>query len=231
MSLRRGGTPLNALPSLEAANQAQIEDLVQRNRTLEHTIKKLVEQVAQEKSRAAEAVSNIQKQWELNKQKWKEAVDDLVASQRIVEKQVEVELEKERTTVIKEMSVTREEKMQRLHRDYKIKLFQIREEELESKIEELEEEIATLQDERDLQVSVERLKANNFTTSLKEAKVALFRMTKEKEEKEVSLLQIMGANLMLTRTRVNITNSSQHSRIWKLKMERWIPNSNEHSSN
>ncbi|KAF9565287.1 hypothetical protein CPC08DRAFT_604273, partial [Agrocybe pediades] len=128
------------IPSLEASNQAQIEDLVQRNRTLEHTNKKLLEQVAQEKARAADAVSGIQKQWEVNKQKWKEAVDDLVATQRIVEKQVEVELEKERAALIKEMAVTREEKVQRIHRDYKIKLFQIREEELERKIEELEEE-------------------------------------------------------------------------------------------
>ncbi|KAF4614274.1 hypothetical protein D9613_007815 [Agrocybe pediades] len=213
MSLRRGGTPLNGIPSLEASNQAQIEDLVQRNRTLEHTNKKLLEQVAQEKARAADAVSGIQKQWEVNKQKWKEAVDDLVATQRIVEKQVEVELEKERAALIKEMAVTREEKVQRIHRDYKIKLFQIREEELERKIEELEEEIATLQEEHDFLVNEERLKAESLHASLKETKLVLSRTMKDKEGKDSKYSKLLSEHSNLEAKNETLESKLQRAQL------------------
>ncbi|KAF8968148.1 hypothetical protein BDZ97DRAFT_1727506 [Flammula alnicola] len=193
MSLRRGGTPLTgAVPSLEASNQAQIDDLVQRNRTLEHTNKKLSEQVAQETTRSKEAVVEIQRQWEVNQRQWKEGCEEILASYRIVQKQVEVELEKERSAVIKEMTITREEKLQRLQRDYKLKLFQMKEEELERKIEEIEEEKAYLAEESELTLRKEREKGADYAAKLKETRESLTRSIKEKEEKEAKYNRLVA---------------------------------------
>jgi len=189
MSLRRGGTPLiGAVPSLEASNQAQIEDLVQRNRTLEHTNKKLVEEVAREQIRAKDAVLDITHKWEANLALWKEGCEDILASYRIVQKQLEVEVEKERSATIKEMTITREEKLQRLQRDYKITLFQLKEEELERKIEEIEEEKTSLVEEFDSALRQEKERSVDLSLKLREARESLARSIKEKEEKEVMIL-------------------------------------------
>ena len=188
MSLRRGGTPLiGAVPSLEASNQAQIEDLVQRNRTLEHTNKKLVEEMAREQGRAKEAMLDITHKWEGELALWKEGCEDLLVSYRIVQKQLEVEVEKERSAVIKEMSITREEKLQRLKRDFKITLFQLKEEELERKIEEGEEEKANLAEEFDSALRQEKERSAEMSSKLREVRESLARIIKEKEEKEVSV--------------------------------------------
>jgi hypothetical protein len=176
-----------APPSLEAANQAQIEDLVQRNRTLEFKNTKLTEQLAQEAARTKEAVSEIQRQWEVNQQHWKEGCEEIIASYRIVQRQVEVELERERSNVIREMKITREEKLQRLRRDNKIKLFQMNEEALERKIEELEEEKNYEIEEIEAILRQEREKLSGNATKLKETREALARSIKEKKDKEVRL--------------------------------------------
>jgi len=178
---------MSAVPSLEASNQAQIEDLVQRNRTLEHTNKKLVEEMTREQGRAKEAMLNITHKWEGDLALWKEGCEHLLASYRIVQKRLEVEVEKERSAVIKEMSITREEKLQRLKRDFKITLFQMKEEELERKIEEGEEEKARLVEEFDLELRQEKERSAEISSKLREARESLARSIKEREEKEVSI--------------------------------------------
>lgn len=178
---------MGAVPSLEASNQAQIEDLVQRNRTLEHTNKKLVEEIAREQVRAKEAMLDITQKWEANLALWKEGCEDILASYRIVQKQLEVEVEKERSAVIKEMSITREEKLQRLKRDFKITLFQLKEEELERKIEESEGEKASLIEEFDSALWQEKERSAEISSKLREARESLARSIKEKEDKEVSV--------------------------------------------
>jgi len=179
---------MGAVPSLEASNQAQIEDLVQRNRTLEHTNKKLVEEMAREQGRAKEAMLDITHKWESDLALWKEGCEDILASYRIVQKQLEVEVEKERSAVIKEMSITREEKLQRLKRDFKITLFQLKEEELERKIEEGEEEKASLAEEFDSALRREKERSAEMSSELREVRESLARSIKEREEKEVSIV-------------------------------------------
>ncbi|KDR76244.1 hypothetical protein GALMADRAFT_68038 [Galerina marginata CBS 339.88] len=177
---------MGAMPSLEASNQAQIEDLVQRNRTLEHTNKKLDEQLAQERERSKQAVLTTQAQWEKNQQEWKEGCEDILASYRIVQKKVVIELEKERSAVIKEMGVTRVEKLQRLQRDFKIKLFQIQEEELDRKIEDLERENTMMAEEAERNLSKERERCTEYASRWKETRESLERALKEKKEIEAS---------------------------------------------
>jgi len=183
---------MGAVPSLEASNQAQIEDLVQRNRTLEHTNKKLVEEIAREQVRAKEAMHDITHKWDTNLSLWKEACEDIISSYRIVQKQLEVEVEKERSAVIKEMSITREEKLQRLKRDFKITQFQLNEEKLERKIEKGEEERASLVEEFDSALRQETERSAEISSKLREARESLARTIKEKEEKEVSITFIQG---------------------------------------
>ncbi|KAJ3507013.1 hypothetical protein NLJ89_g6540 [Agrocybe chaxingu] len=186
MSLRRGGTPLLGAgpPSLEASNQAQIDDLVQRNRTLEHLNQKLTAQINAEAGRSKEAVLAIQKQWDENQRLWKEGCEELLVSYRIVQKRLEVDLEKERSAVIKEMAVAREEKLQRLQRDFKIKLFQMKEEETDLRMEELEEEKARMEEEYELVVQKMKDKCADYAIKLKDTQAALSRSEKEREEKE-----------------------------------------------
>lgn len=185
MSIRRIGPPPGAAPTLEAANQAQIEDLVQRNRTLEHKNTKLAEQLAAEAARARDAVATIQRQWETNQREWRDGCADVLASYRIVQRQAELERERAYTGAVREMAVTREEKLQRLQRDFKLKLFQIKEEELEMRVDELDALRRTEVEEMAEALRQERRRAASVATKLKETKEALARSVKERDDKEV----------------------------------------------
>ncbi|EEB97260.1 hypothetical protein MPER_03463 [Moniliophthora perniciosa FA553] len=130
-----------ALPSLEASQQAHIDDLVQRNRTLEHTIKKLTEEVKLEKTRAKTTIKELQTKWQDTKEReWREGVDVLQACHQIAQLRTQAEVEREKMNALKEQDVTRREKAARLQRETAITKFQIRESELERRIMELEEE-------------------------------------------------------------------------------------------
>jgi len=210
---------MGAVPSLEASNQAQIEDLVQRNRTLEHTNKKLVEEIAREQVRAKEAMLDVTHKWDANLALWKEACEDIISSYRIVQKQLEVEVEKERSAVIKEMSITREEKLQRLKRDFRITLFQLKEEQLEKQIEEGEEERASLVEEFDSALRQETERSAEISSKLREARESLARSIKEKEEKEVSItfIYIKVRNFSTVHLRRSLTNWWRNIRTCKLQ--------------
>ncbi|KIM39828.1 hypothetical protein M413DRAFT_446748 [Hebeloma cylindrosporum] len=214
MSLRRGGTPLmGAVPSLEASNQAQIEDLVQRNRTLEHTNKKLVDEIAREQVRAKEAMLDMTRKWEATQAVWKEGCEDILASYRIVQKQLEVEVEKERSAVIKEMSITREEKLQRVTRDFKITLFQLKEEEMERKIEELEEEKANLVEEFESALRQEKERSAEISSKLREARESLARSIKEKEEKEAKFNNLVAKHSNLQAAEGTLDSKRQRAEL------------------
>ena len=187
MASRRGGTPIlstNA-PSIETANQSQINDLIQRNRTLEHTTKKLSAQLAEEVNRSKASVKEIQDKHEANQRQWKESCEDVLASYRIVQKQLEVELEKERYATLAEMGVAREEKLKRVQRDYKLKLFQMHEEGLERKLEEAEEEKYDLQVQQEVIMRKWMDHCTKYVTRLKDAQEGLERSENEKQDKAV----------------------------------------------
>ncbi|KAF9533791.1 hypothetical protein CPB83DRAFT_902501 [Crepidotus variabilis] len=143
MALRRNGTPLiNApLPSLEASNQSQIDDLVQRNRTLEHTIQTLSAQTTTESLRSKSAIEAIQLEHDAQKLKWKEALEDVLGSYRIVQRRLELEVERERTGKIKEMEEVRRERKERSKREFKLRLWIMDGEEMRQRIEDTEAEL------------------------------------------------------------------------------------------
>lgn len=196
MSRPRGGTPLTgAIPSLEAANQAQIEDLVQRNVTLSHTIQKLNEQVELERKRGTTAVNDIRDKWQGNQKEWKEGCEDLLSSYRIVQKTLEYELAKERSGIYQEMAATREEKLLRLQREYKISLFQMKEEELEGKIEQIEEEHQLQMETLQAALDETKKRCAEYLGKYKEVQELSSRAQRDKEDKEVSSPFCLAVNL------------------------------------
>ncbi|KAH0585142.1 hypothetical protein H2248_008401 [Termitomyces sp. 'cryptogamus'] len=139
--MARGSTPLGfGAPSLDTSYQSQIDDLVQRNRTLEHTNKKLADQIALEKAIASEALAEAQKHWRQEQVEWRQGCDVLQSCHRVVQLRNIMQLEEERMNVLREQDVTRKEKLLRLQRDFRITMFQAREAELEDKIRDLEED-------------------------------------------------------------------------------------------
>lgn len=139
--MARARTPLrSAAPSLEASNQSQIDDLVQRNRILELANKKQADESAAIIQKSKDSTLLLQKQWQAGQAEWRHGCDILQSCHRIVQLRSVVEAEKERMNVLKEMDVTRMEKLKRLQRDFRITMFQAREIELEERISELEEE-------------------------------------------------------------------------------------------
>ncbi|KAJ7593105.1 hypothetical protein C8J56DRAFT_930404 [Mycena floridula] len=124
-------------PTLEASQQSHIDDLVQRNRTLEHNLevntRKFKEQLILAKKKGLEDVKHTSEQW-------RQTCDILSASHRIWEMDMIVELEKEKMNVLTEQDALRVEKVARLHRQCNLTMFQARESDLETRIEDLEEE-------------------------------------------------------------------------------------------
>ena len=88
---------------------------------------------------------------------------------------------------LKEMKITRDEKLSRLQRDFKIFLFQKKEEELERRVEDVEVEKTTLMETNDLVVQKLQEKCADYVIKLRDTQALLSRAEKEKEEKEVRL--------------------------------------------
>ncbi|PPQ82626.1 hypothetical protein CVT26_001437 [Gymnopilus dilepis] len=217
---------MGAVPSLEASSQAQIEDLVQRNRTLEHVNKKLSEQVEQEKQRHNDNMTTVQAAWEEKQRSWQKLYEGILTSCRIAQKRLVVELEASRSAVIKEMAVTREEKLQRLQRDFKIKLFQMKEEELERRIEDLEDEKAKAVEETEAELQRQLEKCEVHTAKLKEAREALARSLRENEKKEEkynklvaerSNMEAKNGTLESQLTRVQLQLEGSHTKMKELE--------------
>lgn len=194
---RRGTSILNGAPSLEASNRAQIEDLVQRNRTIEHTNKRLSEQLDREMSRSKEALETMRQEWVNKRQEWHQASTDLLTLCRIDQKRIEVELERERSNALQEMKFTRDEKLLRLQRDFRIKLFQMREEELERKIEEIEAEKRRNKGNSDLIIRKLEAKCAESIIQLKEEKEERAVAERERDEIEGELTKLRETHATL----------------------------------
>ncbi|KAF7374928.1 putative glycoside hydrolase family 13 protein [Mycena sanguinolenta] len=134
---------------MEAAFGAQIEDLVERNRsleernrTLEHTIaknKKLVDDMAIDANRNKKA---IQAEWHEDRAVWREGCNRLLSCHHLAHLRLSAKLASAESALLKEMELVRQEKVARLHRDFQLTMFRIRENELDAKVEELEDALA-----------------------------------------------------------------------------------------
>jgi hypothetical protein len=146
-SSKKAPTPVRTAPpfaphdAMVASQQGHIEDLVQKSRTLEHTIKKLREELSLEQTSAKDAVNVVKQQWRAEQKEWHAGCDALQACHRIAHLRTACTLDDERIAVLKEREITRREKLARMQRDYRITMFQAREAELESQIEDLQAEL------------------------------------------------------------------------------------------
>lgn len=129
---------------MAASQQAHIDQLVQQNRTLQHGVKKLHEELAAEQKRGQQVVQKIQEQWHVERLQWQEGCDTLQACHKLEYLRLTMDLEKEQDNVLKERNRTRLEKVARLQRDFKITMFQARENELERQVEDLTLELQSL---------------------------------------------------------------------------------------
>ncbi|KAJ7274431.1 hypothetical protein B0H12DRAFT_1088706 [Mycena haematopus] len=137
---------------MEASFNAQIKDLVQRNRTLEernrtleHTVlknKKLVDEMAIDADRAKKA---IQAEWHEDRVLWREGCNRLLSCHHLAHLRLSAKLATAESALLKEMDLVRQEKVARLHRDFQLTMFRIREGELDTKVEELEDALQAAQ--------------------------------------------------------------------------------------
>ncbi|KAG1747248.1 uncharacterized protein EDB91DRAFT_1117197 [Suillus paluster] len=137
----RTAAPFAPHEAMVASQQGHIENLVQKNRTLEHTIKKLHDERDIEQTRAKDTVSFIKQQWRAEQKEWHAGCDALQACHRIAHLRTACALDDERIAVLKEREIARRERLARIQRDYKITMFQAREAELESQIEDLQADL------------------------------------------------------------------------------------------
>ncbi|KAG1721972.1 hypothetical protein EDD22DRAFT_936145 [Suillus occidentalis] len=139
----RKAAPFAPHDAMVASQQGHIENLVQKTRNLEHTIKKLNDELSLEQARAEDAVNDIKQQWRAEQKEWHAGCDALQACHRIAHLKTACALDDERFAVIKEREIARHERLARIQRDYEITMFQAREAELESQIEDLQADIGS----------------------------------------------------------------------------------------
>ena len=143
----RHPTPLTSAPAsspyeaMAASQQAHIDDLVQKNRASEVLIKRLQQDLEREKERSLDVAAKLKAAASEERREWKDGCDSLLAAHRIVHLRTRVELERERSAILKERDGIRKERLAVLQRDYRLTLFQARESQLERDVAELEAEL------------------------------------------------------------------------------------------
>ncbi|KAG1858764.1 hypothetical protein DFJ58DRAFT_295119 [Suillus subalutaceus] len=110
-----------------ASQQSYIENLVQKTRNLEHTIKKLNDELSLEQTRAKDTVNIMKQQWRTEQKEWHVGCDALQACHGIAHLRTACALDDERIALLKEREIARRERLARIQRDYKITMFQARE--------------------------------------------------------------------------------------------------------
>lgn len=131
-------------PSLQDSQRPQIEDLVERNKRLALDITRLEEHLAQKELHSQQLVKNTQEHLHKVQEEWRDGLDVVQTLHRLAELRAADELEKERMNILSEQNETRLEKTARMHRDYKLLLFQMDEAELLSRLEDLEADTSIL---------------------------------------------------------------------------------------
>ncbi|KAG1886988.1 hypothetical protein F4604DRAFT_1916823 [Suillus subluteus] len=137
----RTAAPFAPHDAMVASQQGHIENLVQKTRNLEHTIKKLNDELSLEQTRAKDTVNATKQQWRAEQKEWHVGCDALQACHRIAHLRTACALDDERIAVLKEREIARRERLARIQRDYKITMFQAREAELEGQIEDLQADL------------------------------------------------------------------------------------------
>ena len=152
MALTRSPVALTTAPSTSAyeamakSQQAHIDDLVQKNRASEITIRKLQQSIQDEKDRAQEIVGQMKRAAQDEREEWKNGCESLLAGHRLVHLRTRIELDKAREDLTKERESIRKERIAVLQRDFNLVMFQGTEATLRNTISELEDEVEELKE-------------------------------------------------------------------------------------
>ncbi|KAK0204926.1 hypothetical protein DFS33DRAFT_1323891 [Desarmillaria ectypa] len=176
----------SAIPSLEASQQTHIDDLVQRNRSLEHSANLIRDELDQEKARSKHVLSDVHKRWKVDQKEWREGVDIVLSCHRIALWRKIIDLQTEKLNFLKEEDDIRLGKISRLQRDFKITQFQQSESQYISRQEILAAEIQALNRKQNTQKdkwktqSTELLsRVQDRETRLKAATIEVDRLSEE----------------------------------------------------
>jgi chromosome segregation ATPase len=157
-----------------ASQKSHIDELVQKTRTLEHTIQRLQDQL-----------SNSRAEWQTERKEWAEGCDSLMACHRIAHLRTNVLLAQERVSLAHERELVRRERVMVIQRDYNLILFKAREKELELEADQLREEVSNAAEGNVALVAELRERLADRMRELKEKATLLRDAEKAKEEAEV----------------------------------------------
>jgi chromosome segregation ATPase len=168
-------TPTSApQDAMIASQKTHIDELVQKTRTLDNTIKHLQEQL-----------SNSRGEWQADRKEWVDGCDSLLACYRIAHLRTNVLLAQERVTLAHERDVTHRERIAVIQRDYNLILFKAREKELELEADRLKEQLRGAANGNETLVAELRGKLAAGMRELKERAALLRDAEKAREEAEV----------------------------------------------
>jgi hypothetical protein len=159
------------------SQKTHINELVQKTRTLDNTVKGLEEQL-----------SNSRAQWQAEHREWTDGCDSLMACHRIAHLRTNVRLAQERVALSHERDFMRRERVGVIQRDYNLILFKAREKELEIEADHLREELRNAADGNVALVAQLKDKLAEGMRELKEKATLLRDAEKAREEAEVGLL-------------------------------------------
>jgi chromosome segregation ATPase len=157
-----------------ASQKSHIDELVQKTRTLDNTIKTLQDQL-----------STSRTEWQAERKEWADGCDSLMACHRIAHLRTNLLLAQERVALAHERDLTRRERTAVIQRDYNLILFKAREKELELEADQLKEELRGAADGNVALVAELREKLAEGMRELKEKAVLLRDAEKAREEAEV----------------------------------------------
>ncbi|KAL5526591.1 hypothetical protein ACEPAF_8315 [Sanghuangporus sanghuang] len=203
--------------AMAASLQAHIDELVQKNRTCEHTIKRFQQMLADEKERGIEAVTRIKAEMQQEREEWREGCDSLLASHRIVHIRTRIELDKERLNSLLEKEDDRRERINTLHRDYRLTLFQAKESELEGKVGTLEDALDQLTEEHEEDAKEYMAKIESLEKDLQKAERARMDLCSRLKAKEAELASIQSELSVLRKDNASLKATSESA---SAKLER-----------
>ena len=162
------------------ANQkAHIDELVQKTRVLDNTIKNLQEQPTDSRT-----------QWQAEHREWMDGCDSLMACHRIAHLRTNVRLAQERVALAHERDSIRRERVAVIQRDYNLILFRARERELEIETDQLREQLRNAADGNGALIAQLKNKLAEGMQGLKEKASVLRDAEKAGEDAKVGLLML-----------------------------------------
>ncbi|KAJ8506880.1 hypothetical protein ONZ45_g10655 [Pleurotus djamor] len=219
-SLPRSVPKTGFVDTMAASQQTHINELVQQNQNLQDALKRLRDQFSKEQDRSREAARNIQEQWRKERLEWQEGCDTLRACHQLEYLRLTKDLQAESQNVVEQKKLLRWEKVARAQRDFKLTMFQAREQELERQVEELQAEIKDWKDSATAQdgartAALKQVKAE-FAEYVAQAQSESQRFADVEEEKD--RLQEELGKLREERATLQVSNDSLATRLERAQL-------------